>query len=241
MTNNDQGRLAGRIALITGASRGLGAAIAKRYASEGAQLILLARTVGGLEELDDTIRAAGGRRPLLVPHDLRELDGLDRLGASLHERYGRLDIVVGNAGQLGVLSPVGHIAPQVWDEVMAVNVTANYRLIRSLDPLLRLSSAGRALFVTSGAASHLQAYWSVYAASKAALEALVKCYAAEIAKTSVRANLVSPGAMRTAMRRQAFPGEDPATLPAPDSVTEIFVELADPDCQVNGEVIEPHR
>jgi len=232
------GLLEGRLAVITGASRGIGAAVARRFAAEGAQLVLIARTVGALEELDDEIRAAGGKQPVLVPHDLRDHDGLDRLGASLNERYGKLDILVGNAGILGPLTPVGHIPPKIWDEVMAVNVTANYRLIRSLDPLLRRSEAGRAIFVTSGAASGRNAYWGPYAVSKAALEALVRSYAAEITKTGVKANLLSPGPIRTAMRAAAFPGEDPETLRPPEAVTDLFVELASPACSRNGEVVE---
>jgi len=236
--SESSGRLAGRIAVITGASRGIGAAVAERFAAEGAQLILIARTVGALEELDDAIRAKGGKQPVLVPHDLRDFDGLDRLGASLHERYGKLDILVGNAGILGPLTPVGHIPPDIWQEVMDVNVTANYRLIRSLDPLLRLSDAGRAVFVTSGASSGLKAYWGPYAVSKAALEALVRSYAAEITKTNVKANLLSPGPIRTMMRAAAFPGEDPKTLRTPEEIAELFVALAEPACARNGEVVE---
>jgi len=220
------------------ASCGVGAAVAERFAAEGAQLILIARTVGALEELDDAIRAKGGKQPVLVPHDLRDFDGLDRLGASLHERYGKLDILVGNAGILGPLTPVGHIPPDIWQEVMDVNVTANYRLIRSLDPLLRLSDAGRAVFVTSGASSGLKAYWGPYAISKAALEALVRSYAAEITKTNVKANLLSPGPIRTMMRAAAFPGEDPKTLRTPEEIAELFVALAEPACARNGEVVE---
>lgn len=222
----DEARLAGRIALITGASRGLGAALARRFAAEGAQLVLLARTVGGLEEVDDAIRAKGGLRPLLVPHDLTDLDALDQLGASLHERYGRLDVLVGNAAQLGALSPVTHTEVKTWNDVFNVNVAANYRLLRSLDPLLGLSKAGRAIFVTCDAAQAAKAYWGAYAASKAALECLVRTYAAEIEKTSRRACLVCPGPMATALRAQAFPGENPANLPVPESVTDTFVDLA---------------
>lgn len=232
------GRLQDRIAVITGASRGIGAAVARRFAAEGAQLVLIARTVGGLEELDDAIRAEGGKQPVLVPHDLRDFDGLDRLGASLHERYGKLDILVGNAGLLGPLTPVGHIPPDTWQEVMDVNVTANYRLIRSLDPLLRLSDAGRAIFVTSGAASGLNAYWGPYAVSKAALDALVRTYAAEITKTQVKANLLSPGPIRTMMRAAAFPGEDPESLRPPEAITDLFVSLAEPACTKNGALVE---
>ncbi|MCZ4280412.1 SDR family NAD(P)-dependent oxidoreductase [Kiloniella laminariae] len=231
-----EGRLEGRLALITGASRGIGRAVAKRFAAEGAQLLLMARTVGALEELDDEIRAAGGKNPVLIPHDLKEMDGLDHLGASLFERYGKLDVLVGNAGSLGPLSPIGHIKPKVWQEVFDINVTANYRLIRSLDPLLRKSDAGRAIFVTTSATA--KAYWSVYKASKAALNTLVQTYADEVEKTTVRANLISPGPMRTAMREKAFPGEDPMSLPAPESITDIFVELASASYQLNGQFID---
>jgi len=234
------GRLAGRIALVTGASRGIGAAVAERFAAEGAQLVLTARTVGGLEETDDAVRRAGGRRATLVPLDLREFDKIDQLGASLFERFGRLDVLVGNAGVLGTLAPAGHIAPDVWQQVLDVNLTANWRLIRSLDALLRAAEAGRAVFVTSGAASGALAYWSAYAASKAALEALVRSYAAEVAKTTLRVNLLDPGAVRTRMRAQAFPGEDPRRLPPPESITERFVELASADCARHGEVVRAY-
>ena len=233
------GRLTDRIALVTGASRGIGAAVAKRFAAEGARLILVARTTGGLEEVDDAIRAARGEEDgaTLVPLDLRDPAAIDSLGAAVHERFGKLDVLVGNAGVLGELSPVGHIEPQVWDEVMAVNVTANWRLIRSLDPLLQVSTAGRAIFVTSGAASMVLPYWGAYAVSKAALEMLVKTYAAENEKTNVRANILDPGVVRTAMRTKAMPGEDPMTLPEPDSIAGYFVDLAEAACQQNGEVV----
>ena len=236
-TGSTAGRLAGRIALVTGASRGLGAAIARRFAAEGAQLVLVARTVGGLEEVDDAVRRAGSGPATLVPLDLREFDKIDHLGASLYERFGRLDVLVGNAAILGMLSPLGHVAPDIWTETLDLNLTANWRLIRSLDPLLRRSDAGRAIFVTSGAASGAFAYWGPYAASKAALESLVRTYAAEVEKTPVRVNLVDPGIVRTAMRAQAFPGEDPATLPPPDAVTDIFVDLAEAACTRSGELV----
>lgn len=231
------GALDGRIAVVTGASRGIGAAVARRFAAEGAQLILIARTVGALEELDDEIRAGSGRQPVLVPHDLRDFDGLDRLGASLNERYGKLDILVGNAGILGPLTPVGHIPPDAWQEAFDVNVTANYRLIRSLDPLLRLSDTGRAIFVTASAAQEHTAYWGLLAATKAALNALVTSYAAELGKTAVRANLIDPGPVRTGFRAAAFPGEDPASLPPPEALGDLFVELASPSCERSGEVV----
>jgi NAD(P)-dependent dehydrogenase (short-subunit alcohol dehydrogenase family) len=177
-------RLDGRIALITGASRGIGAAVARRFAAEGAHLILVARTVGGLEEVDDQVQAAGGRAATLVPIDLTEGEKIDQMAAAVYERFGHLDILVGNAATLGILSPVGHIDPDVWDQAFALNVTANWRLIRGFDPLLRASAAGRAIFVTSGAAHNPRAYWSAYAATKAALEAMVICYAGETAKSA---------------------------------------------------------
>jgi NAD(P)-dependent dehydrogenase (short-subunit alcohol dehydrogenase family) len=230
-------RLAGRIAVITGASRGIGATVAKRFAAEGAHVVLIARTVGGLEEVDDAIRQAGGTAATLVPLNLREFAAIDQLGASLYERFGKVDVLVGNAGALGTLGPVGHTQPDAWAEVMDVNLTANWHLIRSLDPLLRQSSAGRAIFVTSGVAAQATAYWGAYATSKAALEMLVRTYAAEIGKTNVRANLLDPGAVRTAMRAKAFPGEDPETLPSPESVAETFVTLAMASCTRNGEIV----
>ena len=230
-------RLAGRIALITGASRGIGAAVARRFAAEGAHVVLVARTVGGLEEVDDAIQSQGGTATL-VPFDLADFEQIDRLGAALHERYRRLDILVGNAAQLGILSPLGHIEPAVWQETMAINVTANWRLIRSMDPLLRLAEAGRAIFVTSGAASTAMPYWGAYAASKAALEAMVRAWAGEIANTTrVRVNLLDPGIVRTAMRAQAFPGEDSGALPHPDDIAPAFVELAAPECTRHGELM----
>ncbi len=230
-------RLADRIALITGASRGIGAAVAERFAAEGARLVLVARTVGGLEEVDDKCRRAGAPPATLVPLDLREFDLIDPLGASLYERFGRLDVLVGNAATLGTLSPMGHIQPTTWSETLDLNLTANWRLIRSLDPLLRQSEAGRAIFVTSGVAAGAKPYWGPYAASKAALEMMVKTYAAELRKTGVRANLLDPGVVATSLRAQAFPCEDPAALRAPEAVTEAFVQLAETSCERNGEVV----
>ena len=228
--------LAGRIALITGASRGIGAAVARRFAADGAHVVLIARTVGGLEEADDAIRAAGGSATL-VPLDLRESAQIDRLGAELYARYGRLDILVGNAGVLGMLAPLGHIDLDVWDEVMAVNVTANWRLIRSMDPLLRQSESGRAIFVTAAQGSGLFPYWGAYAASKAALEMMVRTYAGEMSKTRLRVNLIDPGIVRTALRAQAFPGESPEALRQPDQVAPHFVPLASADCTRHGELV----
>lgn len=229
-------RLAGRLALITGASRGLGAAAALAFAKEGAHCVLVARTVGGLEALDDKIKAMGGQATL-VPLDVTDSPGIDRLGAALHERFGRVDVLLGNAGVLGALSPIGHIDPKLFEQVMAVNVTANWRLIRSIDPLLRASDAGRAIFVTSGISRKVVPYWGAYAASKAALDMLVGVYAAEIAHTNVRVNLYNPGPMPTGMRSQAFPGEDQATLPPLDAHAEGLIRLALPACTMNGEWI----
>ena len=230
-------RLRGRLALITGASRGLGAALAKRFAAEGAHVILTARTQGGLEEVDDDIRKAGGTAATLLPLDLRELDKIDQMGAAIQQRFGRLDVLVGNAAVLGKLSPLGHLDPRSWDEAMSVNLTANWRLIRALDPLLRLSDAGRALFVTCAAARDLAAYWGAYATSKAALEALVQVYARELAITKATVNLVDPGVMATALRLRAFPGEDRARLASPDSRTEAFVALAEIGSARNGALV----
>jgi NAD(P)-dependent dehydrogenase (short-subunit alcohol dehydrogenase family) len=227
-------RLAGRLALITGASRGLGAATALAYAKEGAHVVLVARTVGGLEAVDDQVKAVGGQATL-VPLDVTDGPGLDRLGAALHERFGRLDILLGNAGVLGALSPIGHFEPKVFEEVMAVNVTANWRLIRSMDPLLRRSDAGRAIFVTSGASRKVLPYWGAYAASKAALDMLVGVYAAEVAHTAVKVNLFNPGPTRTYMRRQAFPGENEAQQTPPEAHAEALIQLALPSCTMNGE------
>jgi len=227
-------RLEGRIAVVTGASRGIGAAVAKRFAAEGAHVVALGRTAGALEELDDAIRAAGGSATL-APFDLTDYAAIDRLGASLFERYKRLDILVGNAATLGTLTPVAQIRPAEFEQVMAINLTANWRLVRSLDPLLRASPAGRAIFVTSAAALKPRAYWATYAISKAALEMMVGIYAAETAKTNLRVNLIDPGRTRTAMRARAYPGEDPMSLPAPDAVTDLFVELAEPACTRHGE------
>lgn len=216
--------LDGRTALITGASRGIGRASALALAKAGAHVILVARTVGGLEEADDEIQKAGGTATL-VPMNLRDGEAIDRLGASIFERWGRLDAFLGNAGVLGQLTPLAHLEPKTYQEVMEVNVTANWRLIRSLDPLLRQSEAGRVLFVTSGAARKHTPYWGAYSISKAALESLALTYAAECETTKVRVNLINPGPMRTAMRRKAMPGEDPSVLPVPEDLAPKIVEM----------------
>jgi NAD(P)-dependent dehydrogenase (short-subunit alcohol dehydrogenase family) len=225
-----------KVALITGASRGIGAAVAERFAREGAHVVLAARTVGGLEEVDDKVRGAGGSATL-VPVDLRDFVKIDELAARILDRWGRLDILVGNAAEFGVFSPLGHIDPATWGEVIDLNLTANWRLIRAMDPLLRAAPAGRAIFVTSGVARGVHPYWGPYAVSKAGLEMLVKIYAGEITKTRVRANLIDPGTVRTRLRARAFPGENPAQLPAPESVSDAFLALALPGCTRNGEIV----
>ncbi len=217
-----------KVALVTGATRGIGAAAAIRLAAEGAHVVITGRTVGGLEEVDDTIRSAGGSATL-VPLDLRQMDMIDSLGAQIYERFGKLDFLIGNAAILGSLSPLAHASPSEVEDVFTVNVLANYRLIRACDPLLRRSEAGRVVMVSSGAASAAVAYWGPYAASKAALDHMTLTYAAEVKSTNIRANILDPGAVRSKMRAQAFPAEDPATLPSPESIAEWFVTLCGPD------------
>jgi len=229
--------LADKIALVTGASRGIGRATAIALARAGAHVVALARTVGGLEELDDEIRKEGSSATL-VPLDINDFAALDRLGASLFDRFKKLDILVGNAGQLGTLSPLGHIDPKIWDDVVAVNVTANWRLIRSLDLLLRASDAGRAVFISSGVANNIRPYWGLYAMSKAALEVLARTYAAETANTKVKVNLFNPGPIRTVMRAKAMPGEDPMTLNTPDQAAEAILPLCLPSCSESGKIYD---
>jgi NAD(P)-dependent dehydrogenase (short-subunit alcohol dehydrogenase family) len=227
--------LADRIALVTGASRGIGYATAVALAKAGAHIVAVARTVGGLEELDDAVRAEGGAATL-VPLDLKDTDGIDRLALALHQRFGRLDVLVGNAGILGVLSPLGHVEPKTWDDVMAVNVTSNWRLIRAMDPLLKFSDAGRVVFISAGVAASATAYWGPYAASKAALETIARTYAAETTTTNVHVNLFAPGPVRTRLRAQAMPGEDPLTLDPPEKVAEAIVALCLPSLHETGKI-----
>ncbi len=227
-----------KIALVTGASRGIGAATAKRLAAEGAHVILTGRTVGGLEEVDDAIRSAGGSATL-VPLDLRQMDMIDALGAQIYERFGKLDILIGNAAMLGSLSPLAHASPTEVEDVFNVNAIANYRLIRACDPLLRLSDAGRVVMLSSGAAVASIAYWGPYAASKAALEHLTFTYAAEVKSTNIRVNVLDPGVVRSKMRAQAFPAEDAATLPEPESVTDWFITLCGADAPHGKRMVIP--
>ena len=236
MTASVGGRLTGRVALVTGASRGIGRAVALALAREGAHVVALARTVGALEELDDEIKRLGSSATL-VPLDLRDAEALPRLAQAVASRWRKLDILIGNAGVLGKLTPLAHLDEKTWAQAMDVNVTANWRLIRAFDGLLKQSDAGRALFVTSGRAERFEPYWGIYATTKAALNALVKSYAAECASTAVRVNLLSPGRVRTAMRRDAFPGENPATLTPPQDLAPAIVELVMPSETRNGDVI----
>lgn len=239
--------LTGRLAVVTGASRGIGYHIAKQMAAAGAHVIAVARTVGGLEELDDEIKAEHARtgkgEATLVPLDLADMTGIDRLGGAIHDRWGKLDILVANAGVLGVISPIGHVEAKVFEKVMTVNVTSTWRLIRSVDPLLRLSDAGRAIVLSSGAAHSARAFWAPYAASKAAVEAMVRSWADETRNSPLRVNAVDPGATRTAMRAQAVPGENPDTLPHPSEIAARIVPLASPSVTETGMIFQakPNR
>jgi len=229
--------LASRIAVVTGASRGIGFATARALAKAGAHIVAVARTQGGLEELDDEIRKDGGAATL-VPLSMIDADGIARLGAKLHERHGRIDILVGNAGVAGPSSPLGHIDLKPWNDVIAVNLTANFQLIRCMEPLLRKSEAGRAVFITAGSAQRAPGYRGPYAASKAALETLVRVWAAETASTQIRVNLFSPGPIRTRMRATVFPGEDPMTLDTPEMAAEFIVPMCAPDWTETGKLFD---
>src|SRR5271165_1054877 len=240
MSSEQEKKLAGRIALVTGASRGIGRAVALELARRGAHVIALARTQGALEELDDAIRAMGGEATL-VPCDIKDFDALDRMGSAIHQRWGKLDILVGNAGILGPLTPIAHCDPDKWEQVFGVNVTANYRLLRSLDPLLRASDAGRVVFISSGAAqrSDFAAYWGPYTASKSALDAIVRTYAAETLNVSkVRVMSANPGPLRTKMRAAAMPGEDPMTLRTPEEFAPKVADLCAPEWRETGKIYD---
>ena len=229
--------LAGRTALVTGASRGIGYFIARQLAAAGAHVVAVARTVGGLEELDDEIQKAGGSTTL-VPADLRDFDSIDRLGRAIFERWGHLDALIGNAGMLNTVSPLAHVDPKEFEQVFALNVTANYRLIRSMDLLLRQAEAGRALFLSSGVVNRAQAYWGPYTATKAALEALVKVYAEEMRSTRVKVNLLNPGPLRTALRAKGWPGEDVETLKRPSVVAPDVIRMISPDFTESGTLFD---
>ena len=227
--------LKGRLALVTGASRGIGYFTALELAKAGAHVVACARTIGGLEELDDAIKAVGGSATL-VPFDLADMAAIDKLGGSIFERWGKLDILVANAGVLGTISPIGHVEAKVFEKVMTINVTATWRLIRSVEPLLLKSDAGRALILSSGAAHSCRPFWGVYSTSKAAVEALARTWAAETQKSALRVNSINPGATRTAMRAQAMPGEDPATVPHPSEVAAAILPLASHDLKETGKL-----
>jgi NAD(P)-dependent dehydrogenase (short-subunit alcohol dehydrogenase family) len=229
--------LSGKIALLTGASRGIGFATGIALAKAGAHVVAIARTVGGLEELDDAIKAEGSTATL-VPLDLRDTDGIARLALALNERYQRLDVLVGNGGVLGPISPLGHVEPKAWDEIVAVNVTANFHLIMAMDPLLRAAEAGRAVFVTSGAATNMKAYRGPYSITKAALNALALTYAAETATTNVRVNLLNPGPTRTRMRAGLMPGEDPMSVKPVEPVAEQIAAMCLPSFQETGKLYD---
>ena len=231
-------QLNGLVALVTGATRGIGRAIAFGLASAGAQVVAVGRTQGALEELDDEIkRHSGGPGATLVPLDITDGEAVDRLGAAIHQRWGRLDILVGAAGVLGATTPIAHMDPDNWDRVIAANLTANYRLLRSMDSLLRAAPAARVALLTSGAAAKPRAFWGAYAASKAGLEALATTYADEVDNTAIRVAVVNPGPMRTLMRQRAFPGEDPMTLPPPEEIVPLILELVGPGSQPPAGVV----
>jgi NAD(P)-dependent dehydrogenase (short-subunit alcohol dehydrogenase family) len=232
----------GTRALVTGASRGIGYFIARQMAAAGAHVIAVARTVGGLEELDDEVKATHARtgkgEATLVPLDLADMAGIDRLGGAINERWGRLDIMVANAAVLGVIAPIGHVEAKVFEKVMTINVTSTWRLIRSVDPLLRASDAGRAIVLSSGLAHSARAFWGPYAASKAAVETLTRSWAHETENMPLRVNAVDPGATRTAMRAQAMPGENPETLPHPSVIAANILPLASPSLTKTGKVFD---
>lgn len=232
--------LSGRTAMVTGASRGIGYFLALELAKRGAHVIAVARTVGGLEELDDEIQAMGNTATL-VPLDINDMPALDRLGSSINDRWGKLDILVANAGVLGTISPVGHVEAKVFENVISTNLTSIWRLIRSVDPLLRNSDAGRAILMSSGVAHTARAFWAPYAASKAALEVMGRSWAEETKQMPLRINSVNPGATRTAMRAKAMPGEDPETLPHPADVAAKIVQLADPSLTITGQLYDVHQ
>ena len=225
------------LAVVTGASRGIGAAIAKGLADNGIHVILVARTVGGLEELDNEITRSGGSCTL-APLDLLDFPAIDRLGATIFQRWGKLDIFISNAAMLGQVAPVNHYDPSIWDDVINLNLVANHRLIRSFDPLLRQSGQGRAIFLSAAVARETAPYWGAYAVSKSGLETMVDIYAKENEKTRLRVNIVDPGITKTKLRSSAFPGEDPGNLKKPEQLVPLFLELCSADCQIHGQLIK---
>ena len=230
-----------KIALVTGASRGIGRASALALAKAGAHVVAVARTEGGLTDLDDEIRVATGQSATLVPLDLAEGDGIDHLGLALHQRFGRLDVLVHSAAMLGPITPVSHLEPKAWDRVVAVNLTATYRLIRSFEPLLKASPAGRAIFLTTSNASNPRAFFGAYGVTKAGMEQMVRIWASEIEQTTVRAVLLDPNTMRTAMRAEAMPGEDPMKVTPPEEIGPLVVQLAEADLGLpNSTVVFDH-
>ncbi len=239
--NEKEKRLKNKIVLITGASRGIGRSVALRFAKEGAHLIILARTTGALEALDDQIRDLTGNNSTLIPFDLENTHDIKNLSHEVHNRFKRLDVLVGNAGILGGLSPINDITSDTWQTVLNVNLNANWQLINCFNPLLKRSKAGRVIFVTSSVGSRPRAYWGAYSVSKAALEMLTKIYAQEQIKSHINVNLINPGATRTRMRAEAMPGEDSNKLKHPDEVTEYFVQLAEDSCLLNGVTIDCNK
>ena len=235
MTDESQG-LAGKLVLVTGASRGIGRAVAVAAAAAGAELLITGRTIGALEEVDDEIKAAGGTATI-VEMDMKDTAAIPRLAAAIQERWGRLDGLVANAGMLPALTPVAHLQPDVWDECLAVNLSGQWHLIRAMDPLLRAAPAGRAILVSSGAAVGSRPFWGPYAAAKAGLEALARSWAGESEQTNLRINILNPGGTATTMRASAFPGEDQATLPKPEDIAPAFLQLLSPDCAHHGALL----
>lgn len=233
--------LTDKIALVTGASRGIGYASAIALAKAGAHVVAVARTQGGLTELDDEIRAASGQSATLVPLDITDGTGLDALGLALHQRFGRLDVLVHAAAMLGPMTPMSHLEPGQWDKVVALNLTATYRLIRTTEPLLRASQAARAIFLTTGRVARPKAFWGAYGVTKAGLEHMVRTWADELEQTGVRAVLLDPNTMRTRMRAEAMPGEDPETVTPPSEIGPLMVQLAQADLGLpNANVVFSH-
>ena len=232
--------LSGRLILITGATRGLGRAVAIAAAAAGAEIIITGRTIGALEEVDDEIKASGSSATI-VELDMKDTAAMPRLAAAIAERWGRLDGFVANAAMLAALTPIGHLTPEAWDESVAVNLTGQWHMIRAFDPLLRAAPAGRAVLVTSGAAVGSRPFWGPYAATKAGLEALGRSWAGESEQTNLQINMINPGGTATKMRASAFPGEDPATLPQPEDIAPAFLMLLADDCPHHGELLEARK